>query len=79
VDFDVGERRKGFLSPYRYNLFKKSLPLPNRKRITFPDGKDAKNILQGFKLFTRENIAGVRFWERLGFKPSTFHMHRLKE
>ena len=22
---------------------------------------------------------GIRFWERLGFKPSTFHMHRLNE
>lgn len=24
-----------------------------------------------------KNEAGVRFWERLGFKPSTYHMHRL--
>ena len=24
-----------------------------------------------------QNEAGIRFWERLGFKPSTYHMHRL--
>jgi ribosomal protein S18 acetylase RimI-like enzyme len=26
-----------------------------------------------------KNEDGIRFWERLGFKPSTFHMHRLNE
>lgn len=38
---------------------------------------DAQNCQAAELQVSVKNEAGIRFWERLGFTPSTYHMHRV--